>query len=162
MRITQHRRSGLVVVLVVSAVMLTGCAGVRGNDAATVAHSIDGVPGVDSVTINRREVSKTFGSSSIVIVDARVFDGHDDVGAVQLARHLLAAAYSVDDWKPTAGVRIVLHGYDGKSLGRALQDAGWDGVVWEPSDPGRVFVNGKVLEIEFGRWPGRTRTPPSG
>jgi predicted small secreted protein len=161
MRIVQHRPSGLVVVLVVAAVMLTGCGGVRGNDAATVAHSIDRVPGVSGVTINRREISETFGSLSIVIVDARVVGGHDDVGGVQLARYLLAAAYSVHNWKPTAGVRIVLHGYDGTSLGRALQDAGWDGVVWEPSDPGRVFVNGKVLENEFGRWPGTTPTPPA-
>lgn len=154
--------AALVVAIAAGLVMLTGCAGVRGNDAATVAHSIDRVPGLGGVTINRREISETFGSSSIVIVDARVVDGHDDVGGAQLARYLLAAAYSVHEWIPTAGVRIVLHGYEAEPLGQGLQDAGWDGVVWEPSDPGQVFVNGTVLENEFGRWPGRTPTPPSG
>lgn len=106
------------------------------------------------VEVTHREVSQTFGSITVVVLTAdRPRDALTDLP--EFTERLLESAYSVNDWKPTAGIRIVIRDYDGTPLGSALERLGWNAVGWEESDPGTVFVPFSELQERYGEWPSK-------
>lgn len=137
------------------ALTLTGCAAMRGGaDADEVADAVSRDLKISDVQISHREVSQTFGSTTIVVLTAdRPRDTVTDLP--DFTEDLLKAAYSVRDWKPSAGVRIVLRDYDGAPLGAALEQSGWRVVGWDEGDPGTVFVSFSELQERYGKWPSK-------
>jgi len=154
---TKHRRLGAsIALLAVAGVFLSGCSGVRGgSDSSSVTRAVDQADQFSATEIEHHEISKTFGSTDLVILRSK-YSGDVKSGdeSVRLARYLLEAGYAVNDHKPTSGIRVILQGYRGQPLGLALENSGWQGVVYEESEPGRFFVNGAVLENKLGKWPG--------
>jgi hypothetical protein len=155
---TKHARLGVsIALLAIAGVFLGGCSGVQGgSDSTSVTRTVDQADEFSATEIEHHEISKTFGSTELVIIRSK-YNGNvkSGAGSVRLARYLLEAGYAVNEHKPTSGIRVILQGYRGQPLGLALKESGWQGVVYEESEPGRFFVNGAVLENKLGKWPGR-------
>lgn len=141
--------------LLLMGLILTGCAATRGGaDADEVATAVERHFKITDVKVSHREISQSFGSTTIVVLTAD--RPRDTVANVPgFTEELLKAAYSVRNWKPTAGVRVVLRDYDGAPLGSALEQSGWKVVGWDESDPGTVFVSFSELQEIYGKWPSR-------
>ncbi|WIE66139.1 hypothetical protein DEI99_006285 [Curtobacterium sp. MCLR17_036] len=130
-----------------------GCDATRGGaSAAEGASDVENSLGVRRVLVTHREVAQSVGSTTIVVLTATDPEQRRDEVAA-FSRALLDAAYLEDEWKPSAGVRVVVKDYDGPPLGQSLERAGWDLVGWDQSVPGTVFVGAPEMEKQFGRWP---------
>lgn len=148
--------SKLAVFLLLTALALTGCAAMRGGAGADeVAIAVARERSLTGVKVTHREVAQTFGPTTIVVLTAdQPRDAVTDLSV--FTEGLLGSVYSADDWKPTAGIRIVLRGFDGATLGAALEQSGWKVVGWEESDPGTVFVPFSELQERYGEWPSKS------
>ncbi|MDP9737790.1 hypothetical protein [Curtobacterium sp. 260] len=135
--------------------ILTGCAATRGGaDADEVATAVERHVKITDVKVSHREISQSFGSTTIVVLTAD--RPRDTVANVSgFTEELLKAAYSVRNWKPSGGVRVVLRDHDGAPLGSALEQSGWKVVGWDESDTGTVFVSFSEPQERYGKWPSR-------
>lgn len=136
--------------------VLSSCSASSGENNASVESGVQRELGAKSVSISHTRIAATFGSTEMVSLKLEQPSRNVNDPAA-LATYLVESAYAWNGQRPSGGIRVSVSGYDGASLGKALEadDPGWGFVAYDDADPEKFAVSWAALSKHLGHWPGR-------
>lgn len=148
------RRAASAIIVLALAFASEGCANLnKGIAVSSAAQMLEKMDGVDSASVTYGSVEQSTRSDPVLDIKVRMKNDVTIADPAALAEYVARVGWSAGDEDPTGGMSVSITSFPQLEFGQALVDAGWSGVVYDPTDRDTFGLGYNRTTSRWGEWP---------